>query len=239
MKHRVVFTPSGLSGEVGDGTTVLAAARQLGVDLDSVCGGRGICGRCQVVPSIGAFAKWNITTTGERARRVVGARARLSRRPPARRRTPPRLRRADPRRRRHRRAGGEPGAPPGRAQGPRRPRPAPARRRPAVRLALRRGRSGGSSAPGCRRGDLVIAAVADQHGEVVDALARRRCCRSSTRRSPAARRPWPFATVGSSPIWPGFVDEAYGVAVDVGSTTIAGHLCAPVRRRRASPAADG
>ena len=64
MNHRVVFTPSGLSGEVADGTTVLAAARQLGVDLDSVCGGRGVCGRCQVVPSIGAFAKWRITTTG-------------------------------------------------------------------------------------------------------------------------------------------------------------------------------
>jgi uncharacterized 2Fe-2S/4Fe-4S cluster protein (DUF4445 family) len=26
-------------------------------------------------------------------------------------------------------------------------------------------------------------------------------------------------------IWPGFVDTAYGIAVDVGSTTIAGHLC--------------
>ena len=26
-------------------------------------------------------------------------------------------------------------------------------------------------------------------------------------------------------VWPGFVDVAYGVAVDVGSTTIAGHLC--------------
>ena len=29
-------------------TTVLDAARSLGVDIDSVCGGRGICGRCQV-----------------------------------------------------------------------------------------------------------------------------------------------------------------------------------------------
>ena len=33
---------------VPPGTTVLDAARRLGVDLDSVCGGRGICGRCQV-----------------------------------------------------------------------------------------------------------------------------------------------------------------------------------------------
>ena len=28
-----------------------------------------------------------------------------------------------------------------------------------------------------------------------------------------------------SAVWPGFVDTAYGVAVDVGSTTVAGHLC--------------
>ena len=57
---RIVFTPSGLAGEVDTGTTVLAAARQLGVDLDSVCGGRGICGRCQIEPSTGSFAKWAI-----------------------------------------------------------------------------------------------------------------------------------------------------------------------------------
>ena len=44
----VVFTPSGRRGRVTTGTTVLDAARRLGVDLDSVCGGRGICGRCQV-----------------------------------------------------------------------------------------------------------------------------------------------------------------------------------------------
>ena len=57
MTHRVIFAPSGLRGEFAAGTTVLAAARALGVDLDSVCGGRGICGRCQVEPGKGAFAK--------------------------------------------------------------------------------------------------------------------------------------------------------------------------------------
>jgi uncharacterized 2Fe-2S/4Fe-4S cluster protein (DUF4445 family) len=57
---RVVFTPSGLDGEVAPGTTVLQAARELGVDLDSVCGGRGICGRCQVACSPGSFPKWAI-----------------------------------------------------------------------------------------------------------------------------------------------------------------------------------
>ncbi len=45
------------------GTTVLDAARELGVDLDSVCGGRGICGRCQVEPAFGAFAKHAITSS--------------------------------------------------------------------------------------------------------------------------------------------------------------------------------
>ncbi len=49
MTRQVTFTPSGRRGSFPDGTSVLDAARVLGVDLDSVCGGRGICGRCQVV----------------------------------------------------------------------------------------------------------------------------------------------------------------------------------------------
>ncbi len=57
-EHRVIFTPSGLEGRTSEGTTALDVARELGVDLDSVCGGRGICGRCQVVPSFGEFPKW-------------------------------------------------------------------------------------------------------------------------------------------------------------------------------------
>ena len=59
---RVVFTPSGRQGAVAQGTTILDAARELGVDLDTVCGGRGICGRCQVVPEVGEFAKHGITS---------------------------------------------------------------------------------------------------------------------------------------------------------------------------------
>ncbi len=52
----IVFTPSGRRGKVAVGATVLDAARMLGVDVDSICGGRGICGRCQVEPATGAFA---------------------------------------------------------------------------------------------------------------------------------------------------------------------------------------
>jgi len=59
----VVFTPSGRRGRFEHGTTLLDAARRLGVDLDSVCGGRGICGRCQIEVSEGEHAKHGITSS--------------------------------------------------------------------------------------------------------------------------------------------------------------------------------
>lgn len=58
----VVFTPSGKRGRFAPGTSVLGAARSLGVDLDSVCGGRGICGRCKVDVASGNFAKHGIVS---------------------------------------------------------------------------------------------------------------------------------------------------------------------------------
>ncbi len=60
-----VFSPSGKRGNFQRGTTVLDAARQLGVDLDSVCGGRGICGRCQIDVAEGEFAKYGITSAAD------------------------------------------------------------------------------------------------------------------------------------------------------------------------------
>jgi uncharacterized 2Fe-2S/4Fe-4S cluster protein (DUF4445 family) len=59
----VVFTPSGVRARVPAGTTVLDAARAAAVDLDSTCGGRGLCGRCQVAPSFGDFAKWGVSSS--------------------------------------------------------------------------------------------------------------------------------------------------------------------------------
>ncbi len=56
-KALVIFTPSGKRGRFEIGTPVLTAARQLGVDLDSVCGGRGICSKCQISPGFGNFPK--------------------------------------------------------------------------------------------------------------------------------------------------------------------------------------
>ena len=61
-RPRVIFSPSGRRGTVAPGTSVLDAARQLGVDLDSVCGGRGVCGRCQVSVIDGKLAKEGIAS---------------------------------------------------------------------------------------------------------------------------------------------------------------------------------
>ncbi|MEO3430614.1 ASKHA domain-containing protein [Pelagibius sp. CAU 1746] len=58
----IVFTPSGRRGRFPVGTPILKAARSLGVDIDSVCGGRGLCGRCQVEIGSGEFAKHGITS---------------------------------------------------------------------------------------------------------------------------------------------------------------------------------
>ncbi len=60
--YLLVFTPTGKRGRFAAGTLVLDAARSLGVDIDSVCGGRGICGRCQVNVGEGEFAKHGITS---------------------------------------------------------------------------------------------------------------------------------------------------------------------------------
>jgi uncharacterized 2Fe-2S/4Fe-4S cluster protein (DUF4445 family) len=56
----VVFTPSGRRGTFKTEITVLDAARSLGVDIDAVCAGRGICGRCQVTQGLGTFPKHGI-----------------------------------------------------------------------------------------------------------------------------------------------------------------------------------
>jgi uncharacterized 2Fe-2S/4Fe-4S cluster protein (DUF4445 family) len=79
----VIFTPSGKRGRFALGTPVLTAARQLGVDLDSVCGGRGICSKCQISPGYGEFPKaWRDGRGGclermERGRGSLQAHSRL------------------------------------------------------------------------------------------------------------------------------------------------------------------
>lgn len=73
----VVFTPSGKRGHFPVGTPLLTAARQLGVDVDSVCGGRGICGRCKVNIGDGEFSKHGITSRAEHITRLSDTEARF------------------------------------------------------------------------------------------------------------------------------------------------------------------
>ncbi|MGB3735724.1 MAG: ASKHA domain-containing protein [Ilumatobacter sp.] len=72
IEYRVEFAPSGLSASVTEGTTVLDAARQAGADLDSTCGGRGLCGRCQIVPTTrDALTPWTSTEDEYTGRRPI------------------------------------------------------------------------------------------------------------------------------------------------------------------------
>ena len=226
MDRRVVFTPSGLDGVVPDGVTVLDAARQLGVDIDSVCGGRGICGRCQITPSNGVFAKWGITATetslsglaetetNYRAKRALvpgnrlGCAARICGDVvidiPAISQVHRQIVRKDL-------------------------DLDPIIVDPSFSLFY-------LTIPEAQLGDSVSAAdalsnaVAAQHKRKAPEVARRAL---STLHSAMAKSEGEVTvavrhTDGADQIiaaWPGFVDAAYGIAVDVGSTTVAGHLC--------------
>ena len=226
MDRRVVFTPSGLDGVVPDGVTVLDAARQMGVDIDSVCGGRGICGRCQITPSNGVFAKWGITATetslsglaetetNYRAKRALvpgnrlGCAARICGDVvidiPAISQVHRQIVRKDL-------------------------DLDPIIVDPSFSLFY-------LTIPEAQLGDSVSAAdalsnaVAAQHKRKAPEVARRalNTLHSAMAKSEGEVTVAVRHTDGADQIiaaWPGFVDAAYGIAVDVGSTTVAGHLC--------------
>lgn len=58
----VAFMPSGRRGQIASGTTVLEAARQLGVDVESICGGQMTCNKCRIRVEEGQFAKLGISS---------------------------------------------------------------------------------------------------------------------------------------------------------------------------------
>jgi uncharacterized 2Fe-2S/4Fe-4S cluster protein (DUF4445 family) len=78
----VVFTPSGKRGRFPLGTQLLQAARSLGVDIDSVCGGRALCGRCQVLVMEGEFAKHGVSSQAGHLSGLSEAEQSFSRRRP-------------------------------------------------------------------------------------------------------------------------------------------------------------
>ncbi len=78
----IVFTPSGKRGRFPVGTPILQAARALGVDIDSVCGGRGLCGRCQILVAEGEFAKHGVSSSGASLSPLSEPERRFSKRTP-------------------------------------------------------------------------------------------------------------------------------------------------------------
>ena len=51
--HKVNFLPDGNEVVVEDGTTIMEAAEKAGVFINSLCGGKGVCGKCRVQVSNG------------------------------------------------------------------------------------------------------------------------------------------------------------------------------------------
>ncbi len=63
QKPVVIFMPSGRRGRTAPGTPLLDAARDAGVEIESICGGRIVCGKCKVRIEDGHFSKHNITSS--------------------------------------------------------------------------------------------------------------------------------------------------------------------------------
>lgn len=219
----VVFTPSGKRGRFAKGTALLQAARALGVDLDSVCGGRALCGRCQVTVGEGEFAKHGIRSTAAHLSAMTATEERYRVRKglaPGRRLScqtqllgdvvvdvPPesQVHKQVVRKRAEVRA---------------------IELDPAVRLHVVEVEEPDMHDP---RGDMerLREALARQwqiHGVTID-------LRALQGLQKALRQGGWTVTVaiheGSRvlAVWPGFVDSVHGLAIDVGSTTIAAHLC--------------
>ncbi|HEX9389235.1 MAG TPA: 2Fe-2S iron-sulfur cluster-binding protein, partial [Anaerolineales bacterium] len=82
QKHTVILQPSGRRGQVDEGMSVRAAARELGVEIESICAENATCGKCMVLVEEGRFEKYNIDSKREHLSPVgVEERAYLTRRP--------------------------------------------------------------------------------------------------------------------------------------------------------------
>jgi len=59
----VIFQPSGRRGEVPKGVNLIEASRLLGVDIEALCGEKKVCGKCIVRVEEGHFEKYNVTSS--------------------------------------------------------------------------------------------------------------------------------------------------------------------------------
>jgi uncharacterized 2Fe-2S/4Fe-4S cluster protein (DUF4445 family) len=61
--HLIALMPSGRKGSLPHGANLLKAAQELGVELESICGGRQTCDKCQVIVEEGHFPKHGLTSS--------------------------------------------------------------------------------------------------------------------------------------------------------------------------------
>jgi uncharacterized 2Fe-2S/4Fe-4S cluster protein (DUF4445 family) len=62
-RARVIFQPSGRRGKVEKGTTIIEASRQIGVDIEALCGEKKACGKCKVRVEEGSFERLGISSS--------------------------------------------------------------------------------------------------------------------------------------------------------------------------------
>ncbi len=64
-EHLVIFQPSGRRGYIAEGKTIKEASRDLGVDIEGICGEKAVCGKCRVRIEEGFFEKYGIESMRE------------------------------------------------------------------------------------------------------------------------------------------------------------------------------
>ncbi|MEO1193028.1 MAG: ASKHA domain-containing protein [Pseudomonadota bacterium] len=220
----VVFTPSGRRGLFPVGTPVLKAARSLGVDIDTVCGGRGICGRCQCLVSEGEFAKHGIVSRADHVSPGNEVEARYARKKGMKpgRRLSCQMRLLD---------NAVIDVPPDsqvfKQVVRKRAEVRDIKLDPAIRLYYVEVEEPDMHNP---TGDVErLHAALDREWNVETKLeydlkmlqGLQKALRDGDWKVTVAVHRGQVVTA----VWPGFVERAYGIAVDVGSTTIAAHLC--------------
>ncbi|MFQ5815647.1 MAG: ASKHA domain-containing protein [Candidatus Hydrothermarchaeaceae archaeon] len=72
-KHIVIFQPSGRRGEIEEGKTLRDAAQELGVEIESICGGKQTCGKCKVQIQEGFFEKYGINSKMDNLTEIIEA----------------------------------------------------------------------------------------------------------------------------------------------------------------------
>jgi len=219
----VVFTPSGKRGRFPVGTQLLQAARTLGVDVDSVCGGRAICGRCQVLVMEGDFSKHGVSSHAENLSPLSAAEQSYA----AGRPLPAGHRLSCSAQIRGDLVIDVPQSSQVHRQVVRKAADArPITLNPLVRLHYVEVRQPDMHDPA---GDLqrLLEALKREWdlGPVRADLAVLQQLQTALRKGEWRVTAAVHAGTQLVGIWPGFHDRAFGVAVDVGSTTIAAHLC--------------